>query len=333
MAKTAKRLRRLAIKDLSMKILFLSDLWDPFPGGAERYIVNVARELRDKGRGHQVLALSSYELAKPTHGIEVIVDEELGRHTTILKLLRDDLLRQHLATLKPDAIVTHRFFAQEYKQVLEESGIRLVEVVHQHKHLNAHVTVFNSEYTKQQNPHKPEDLVILPTARHDEVHVEQPGTKIGMVKPLEGKGIHTFYSLCDAFPKRQFVILRGEWQAIEVIQHKPNVEFINPVRSMSEFYSKCRVVLVPSLSEDAGTIPLEAAWAGIPCIASRTMGLIETNKGGRFPSHPYLECWVEEINRLDQKPAYAATVERQLEFIKSYPWNAKFAELRRIIGE
>jgi glycogen synthase len=52
-----------------MRILFLSDLWIPFPGGAERYVFNLAREL--VRRGHDVTVLTSYYRAQASDGIKV----------------------------------------------------------------------------------------------------------------------------------------------------------------------------------------------------------------------------------------------------------------------
>ena len=48
-----------------VKIVCLSDLWLPFPGGAERYIANISQALID--RGHEVHVLTSYAPAKPVH--------------------------------------------------------------------------------------------------------------------------------------------------------------------------------------------------------------------------------------------------------------------------
>lgn len=312
-----------------MKLLFLSDLWEPFPGGAERYICNVAREMT--ARGHDVCALTSYERA--THTPTCIVDERLGQHLHRPFLERESLLIEYLKTLEPDVVFVHRFFAEHYADVLHAHCARLIEIVHQHRYTRADLVIFNSEYTKSQNFSRPTDIVVLPPAYKADVWTPTHDTAIGFVKPLEGKGVDLVYQIADRLPHRRFVILRGEWQAIETIQSKPNVFFLQPVPSMKDFYSRCSCVLVPSLREDAGTIPQEAAYAEVPCIASRIMGLAETNTGGIFPSHRYVECWGEEIEQLFRNPYhYAAVVRRQKEFVDSYDWPTRFDQLNQRLG-
>jgi glycosyltransferase involved in cell wall biosynthesis len=206
----------------------------------------------------------------------------------------------------------------------------VVEVVHQHKKItNAQFYVYNTEYTRRQNGAEgdPKSMVILPPPCSDAaINTSQPGTMIGFVKPLPGKGVDFFYQIVDAFPDRQFLVLRGEWQACETIIEKPNIKFIDPVEHMSEFYNQCRIVLMPSLSEDAGTIPVEAAYNGIPCISSNVMGLPETNAGGILL--PLELClWIGAVVGLDDPHRYFSLVNLQRVFVSGNNWSAKFDQL------
>src|SRR5258708_1510320 len=274
-----------------MKILFLSDLWLPFPGGAERYVFNLARQVRSAG--NEVQALTSYEKSESVAGIEAIRREILGQHTTVSKQEREKVLREQIKSLDPNVIFVHRFFAQEYVDVLRsfQPKIKLIEVVHQHRYIpEADFTIYNSEYTKSHNNSSgPHEIIIPPIWAADTQVEEKIDHRIGFVKPLEGKGAGLFYSIVEKFPMQQFLVLRGEWQSIE--DYRPqltNVKFIEPVKEMKEFYAQCDITLVPSVREDAGTIPQESAFNEIPCISSRTMGLLETNAGGIIVSHNYL---------------------------------------------
>jgi Glycosyl transferases group 1 len=313
-----------------MKILFLSDLWLPFPGGAEHYIASFARELAVSN--NEVVVLTGYESAKSDH--ELIIETSLSTSNTATRKERVETFQKALDRVRPDCIFVHRFFAEEYSDVLNRCDVPTVEVVHNRKCLrNADLTVYNSQYTKTRNTTERHELsmVFLPPVSLAEVSISMPiDNRIGFVKPILHKGSNIFYTIVDSLYQRKFTVLRGEWQALEDIRvDKKNVEYLEPVKNMSEFYSRCSVVLVPSLSEDAGTIPLECALAGVPCISSKVMGLEETNGGGVFVLRPdYVECWVEEIRKLDGTSYRAEVVDRQKRYLRSLDQEGKFKELK-----
>lgn len=312
-----------------MKLLFMSDLWKNFPGGAEAYVFNMAVALRD--RGHKISILTSYEKAVAGHpDFNLIQELDLGAREN--REQRWETMNEHIRNLNPDIIIFHRYFAEEYgPSAVNQLGKVIVEVVHQDRKLpKANFHVYNTEYTRRQNgaASDPKSMVILPTFSEDCLAdtTREKGDAIGFVKPLPGKGVDFFYALADRFPDRKFLVLRGEWQACETIIEKPNVKFINPVEHMWEFYEACRIVLMPSVSEDAGTIPSEAAYNHIPCISSDVMGLPETNHGGIILPHD-LDRWAEQINALDDPIYYQAVISRQQRQITAYQWGAKFDEL------
>jgi glycosyltransferase involved in cell wall biosynthesis len=173
-------------------------------------------------------------------------------------------------------------------------------------------------------------MVIIPPAYN--APQTPPGDYIGFVKPLEGKGIMFLYELADRMPERKFLVLRGEWQSCETIIEKPNVTFINPVDDMDQFYSQVRITLMPSLSEDAGTIPQESAAHGLPCISSNVMGLPETNIGGIILPHD-LNSWVDAIRQLDMENYYKEVVHREQEGLAGFAWEEKFDDLSRRINQ
>lgn len=312
-----------------MRIMFLSDLWIPFPGGAERYVFNIARELHK--RGHEISVLTSYERAIPGHpDFELIQELGLGRREN--KAARAEMLKAHTDSLRPDVIFIHRYFAEEYGEIVQSWGKPVVEVVHQHVKLRGtKVQVYNTEFTRRENgaTHDSSSMVIIPPA-YEEIRPDHLGKYLGFVKPLPGKGIDFLYELADRLEFREFLILRGEWQPLETIVDKPNIRFLNPVESMKEFYAQCRITLMPSLREDAGTIPQESAICGIPCISSDIMGLNETNIGGlRLPLS--ISRWTEEILQLDNDSYYSSIQIRQKRALASFDWDEKFDELDRRI--
>lgn len=313
-----------------MKILVISDLWPPFPGGAERFVFNVARELR--ARGHEIHVLTSYTARQTFDGIEPVWGN-IGVND--LRPMGAKLILDHIHALKPDAILTHHYFAYTFEREIFDLPLPVVQIVHNGRRLpKAAIAVFNSEWTASQkgSARRPEDLVILPPAYPD-VIADTHGDCIGFVKPIPHKGVELVYALAKRMPERKFLVLRGEWQTLETIEQIQNVEFLNPVDDVRDFYRRCRIVLMPSLTEDAGTIPQECALNGIPCISTNVQGLNETNGGGirREPNH--VGQWMDAIESLDEPGFYAETVGRQTAHLATFEWPAKFdaldAALRR----
>ncbi len=214
--------------------MFLSDLWKPFPGGAEQYAFNIASEMHK--RGHQISVLTSYERAVAGHpDFELVQELTLGQRPN--REARAITLKEHTDRLQPDVIFVHRYFAEEYGEIAQSWGKPVVEIVHQHKKLNGtKVQVYNTEYTRRANnaANDASSMVIIPPAYGNGLNGSS-GTMLGFVKPLGGKGVEFLYALADRLPNRQFLILRGEWKPCETIVEKPNIPFIDPVADMKEF--------------------------------------------------------------------------------------------------
>lgn len=306
-----------------MKILILSDLWTPFPGGAERYIANLGNELLK--RGHEIHVLTSYERAKGDPGINLVY-KSIGIRKENAAGWK--LISEHIQSVKPDVILVHHLFAYEFEKIYEQN-IPVVQLVHSlDRQPKAKLAIFNSQFTAKGHGYKQGDLVILPPPAPDVVAASY-GKFIGFVKPIAHKGAEFIYNIVPQLPEFQFLILRGEWQNIEIIENHPNVTFMQPVDDIREFYSLCRIVLMPSLAEDAGTIPQECALNCIPCISTNVGGLPETNGGIVLP---YEEIpFIEAIRKLNDNRYYDTITTKQLEHVERYDWKSKFDELDRRI--
>lgn len=337
-----------------MRILVLSDLWLPFPGGAERMIYNITQALHE--RGHDIHILTSYAKAKSTLPMTIkdigVYECQIEGAQLILDFINQD---------PPDVILTHHFFCGAFSELLGEfahglhreadRAIPFIEIIHNRpRHPDAAFAIFNSEFTAARCGRREDDMVMLPPATNECVacfkfdcrlrgphgHGGGPGLEwkrsphdcIGHIKPLGGKGIALTYRLAEAMPERRFLVLRGEWQDGEDIRHLPNVEFMEPVDDIREFYSRVRLMLMPSLSEDAGTIGQESALNGIPCISNDVGGLPETNKGGLvLPSDIF--SWSRAIKDFDDADYYQYIVNRQRTYITSLNFPARFDEIDR----
>lgn len=260
-------------------------------------------------------------------------------------------------------------FAQEFSSAaFSKLGTPFIEIVHsQPRHPSASFAIFNSEYTAKRQGWKEGDVVMLPPAdercvscRHekrgggndylscldcgyewDYRKQEYDGlgrNYIGHIKPIPnrywkgqgwGKGINVTYGLAHVFPERKFLVLKGEWSDFEEIRQLPNVEFMEPVDDIRDFYARCRIVVMPSAHEDAGTVPLECALNGIPCISSDAGGLPETNRGGILLPINDLPAWSKAITDLDNALYYETVANRQRAALPN--WEEKFDEIDRKI--
>jgi glycosyltransferase involved in cell wall biosynthesis len=294
-------------------ILCFSNLWPPFPGGAERLMFNIARDLYR--RSHHVEVLTGYLRAMRFDGPTV--------HYLPIGCGPDHaegagMLAGYIDALKPRVILTHHYYATEFESELVATGIPIVQVVLNGRRLpDAALAIYISRWVYDQlGDAHPDDLLLTPPAFSDVIAAEH-GDAIGFVKPIPHKGVDLVYRLAEALPLRRFVILRGEWQDLEDIRPAPNIEFMEPVDDIRDFYRECRLVLMPSLSEDAGTVAQEATLNGLPCISSNVGGLAETNAGGVLLDPDDVVAWHARILDLDDPEAYAAVTRSQLAHLKA----------------
>lgn len=306
------------------RVLVLSDLWLPFPGGAERLMYNVARHLQ---REHEVSVLTGYEHAQEFDGPDVDIDLDLPIDEDGAGRMREWIRARH-----PDVIVTHHVWARSFEEVMADAEVPIVQFVLNGPRMNtAALAVFISEHVRTQAGNaRAGDIVITPPAFGDVVagtHAEA----IGFIKPLPHKGAALFWSIARAMPDRRFVVLRGEWQDLEIVEDLPNVELMEPVADIREFWQAVDMVLMPSLSEDAGTVAQEAAANGVPCLSTGVGGLSETN-GGLLLGPERVDRWVRDIRRLDEPGWRAHIVERQREWLERLDHAGKLDALSARIG-
>lgn len=289
-----------------MRLLAISDLWLPFPGGAERLMFNICRHL---SQTMDVKVLTGYEAALRGDGPPVAICADIGVGPD--HAMGAARIQEAIAAAEPDVLLVHHFYAHEFEAELVESGIPLVQVVLNGGRIpSASLAVFISAFVRSQADSLPQDLTITPPAFGDVVAASH-GDAIGFIKPIPHKGVEMVYRIARRFPRRRFVILRGEWQDLEVIRPAPNIEFMEPVADIRDFYAECRLLLVPSLSEDAGTVAQEATLNGLPCLSSAVGGLVETNAGGvLLPPHD-VGSWVRAIQNLDIPNRYRERVSQQ----------------------
>ena len=309
-----------------VKILFLSDLWVPFPGGAERLQFNLARDLMR--RGEQVVALTGYAYSAQFDGPPVFQD--LGFGVFDQRDAGGARVAHWLDEIGPDVVVTHHLYANQFERELVAYGRPFVQVVLNGRRLpTAAMGVHISKWVRDRaHPHV-EDMTITPPV-FDDVVAETHEHAVGFIKPIEHKGVDTVYRVAEAHPDRRFVVLRGEWQDLEIIREDlPNVEYLEPVADIRDFYRRVDVVLMPSKSEDAGTVGQECALNGIPCVSSNVDGLAETNAGGVLLDPGDVTGFIRTVERLDDPEVRALVVERMVRALAAKDQDGQLAEFHR----
>jgi glycosyltransferase involved in cell wall biosynthesis len=131
--------------------------------------------------------------------------------------------------------------------------------------------------------------------------------KVTFVNASRHKGLDIALEIARACPEIPFEFVGGMIppRGTEVFarQHDVprNVALTPAERDMRDIYSRCKILLVPSVWEEGyGRIVTEAQISGIPCIASRRGGLPEAVGGGGIlldPKDP-IETWVTALRRL-----------------------------------
>lgn len=137
---------------------------------------------------------------------------------------------------------------------------------------------------------------------------------ITMINPYPAKGINTFLEIARRLPAEKFLVVES-WplapSALQKLQKEleglPQVRFIRRTPDIREIYGQTKLLLVPSVSDEAfGRVVLEAQSCGIPVIASLQGGLQEAVGEGGLCVRDFLDpdAWLEHVRPLLNDPAW-----------------------------
>ncbi|MFA3790728.1 glycosyltransferase [Aliiglaciecola sp. SL4] len=176
--------------------------------------------------------------------------------------------------------------------------------------------IANSDFTSQKllKCFQLKSTAIPPMVDYSKYKVPLTGTQIVFICPFPEKGVHLATEIAKNNPHLPFLFVES-WSytdevkryLVENVEPLKNVKLTPKQLDMVNIYSQAKIVIMPSLWEEAwGRVASEAQVSGIPVIARAIGGLKESvGKGGILmaPDATAFD-WSEKINKLFSEPSY-----------------------------
>ena len=150
-----------------------------------------------------------------------------------------------------------------------------------------------------------ESSVLLPLVQAENYRLEPTREKVLFINPSLLKGVEIFFQVAERLPEIPFRVfeswnLASPWRRYchSRIEDLPNIEWCSPTRDITTLYGSARVLMMPSIWEEAyGRSAAEAQLSGIPVVASNRGGLPEAIGEGGILLEPDadIDTWVEAI--------------------------------------
>ena len=153
-------------------------------------------------------------------------------------------------------------------------------------------------------------IVIAPFIEKESYRTETTRENVTFINPIPLKGRDVALEIARLCPDIPFSFVEA-WplsaelrqELMQKVSTLPNVKLLPLQKDMREVYGKCKILLVPSLYEEAyGRVVTEAQVSGIPVVASTRGGLPEAvGTGGiLLDSDGSVHAWVTAIRKLWQ---------------------------------
>ena len=288
---------------MSLRILYASER-PPYPfflGGAARS-AHILMAILARDFGAQVLAVGSKDLAgtnwsaPPARDHAALgvstVEERDGVVTALcgypVRVLPDftAALRKVIDDFAPDVVWAQLDGIEEVTRAARQAGRRVIVYLRDAEDppvllrtLTAQGCGFvcNSHFMAERVQRLTGKTagVIYPSLEADFGVQGDPGGFITMINPHRVKGLETFLEVARCLPHERFLLVES-WtlqpEALAALQQRlanlPNVTLWRRVPDAADIYRNTRLMLVPSVWEEAfGRVAIEAQSCGIPVIA------------------------------------------------------------------
>lgn len=171
--------------------------------------------------------------------------------------------------------------------------------------------------------------VIPPLVNPEKYRTSTTRRNVVFVCPFPQKGVEIALALAEARSDIPFVFVEswplGDARFLELQKRTKsigNVQLRRRVADMREIYRDAKLLLVPSICEEAwGRVVTEAHYSGIPVLASTSGGLPESVGSGGLLVNPdsSIDEWVDALSKLwDNESEYNAVTKDTLAFSQRY---------------
>jgi glycosyltransferase involved in cell wall biosynthesis len=314
-------------------VLSVQGLYYPAAGGGAQSIHTLLCGLT--ARGYRCTALTGEDRGKPA---TEFIDGIRVRRCGLASL--EAALTDEIGSLRPLAVFTQQAWSERVVVLCHSLRVPSVCFVTNTGDAagaavagprRATIVVANSLYMAAVIREKWEMNVdvIPPPIDFRKYQVRPAGDLITMINPVKVKGGAVFRDIARALPGRSFLAVKG-WDGLRRpdgrgwdlrklaefgaglpvgvdLSELANVDQQEPVTDMRTIYSRTRILLVPSLWDEAfGRVAVEAMCSGIPVIASARGNLPDTvGSGGILIEDPLdIASWKTAIVSLDDRSVY-----------------------------
>jgi glycosyltransferase involved in cell wall biosynthesis len=326
-----------------MNILLATGVYYPSSGGSEISIRKLMEGMAHEGHAATVLTQTveyhDNDMLPPHENIDLVRVEEHEleaaftelTHTKSVDLVLTQLMwsERIMAWTNNDSLKCLYFIRSEGNDLDLREGSALSPA---HIVANSDVTADFVKHSWRRNAY-----ILPPIIDFDDYTVESTGSAITMVNPIDIKGGDIFKDIALSMHDTDFLAVRGwqhwkntrsnQWDLHRLSSNAQsfggkliipsesdfadvsNVNLVGPYEDMKPVYADTRLLLVPSLWNEAfGRVAVEAMLNGIPVIASNRGALPEVvGEGGTIINDVEdVSEWKNEIHKYDSPSYYAA---------------------------
>ncbi|MBA4227613.1 MAG: glycosyl transferase family 1 [Hyphomonas sp.] len=311
-----------------MKIVFASNngYLPQFSGGVQSNTDYLARSLKEAGHSPAVLA----ELfAEGFFGFRSRIKLKLSRtrftqdniygYPVYRAWVPCDAIADLVRHDRPDVVVAQCHGSVRIAEEFHKHGVPVVLYFHNVEFdelegdpssLKGCHFISNSDFTRDRyrQAFGIESVVIPPIIDRREYEVTSTGDFVTFINPVAKKGLATVVEIARSLPEIPFLLVES-WtltsqQLADLsadLASLPNVTFRRRTDNMRDIYSQTRILLAPSLWEEAwGRVVSEAHCSGIPVVGSNRGGLPEAiGPGGMILAHDApIADWTKAVSDL-----------------------------------
>lgn len=199
-----------------------------------------------------------------------------------------------LRTWRPDVVLSHHQNSAMVNRYANQMRYKSVYLTHNDMdvnkiplRMNPALVVHNSEWVKESLNQRysiaRDQMVVHPPLDCSRHSVDKTGKALTLININEHKGGKIFIELAQRMSDLQFQAVVGGHGIQVKMPHLRNLTVVPHTPDLKTVWSNTRLLLMPSVYESYGLVGIEAGCSGIPTLANRTPGLVESlGDSGQF---------------------------------------------------